>query len=179
MKSKKVRITVDILLIIIGVVFLIFGIKDAIEFFTPAKVEDGVKFNKDYNTVSAEEAVFKYVSLDNLEKTLDKENAIVLVGNPLDPWVQVLVKPLNDALVSLEKEAYYYEEKEENKEHTSYKNIMQKLEIDSFITPTIIVIKNKEITILDYNSLYDSSFDGLPVEYWNEERTDDLKSKLN
>ena len=153
MKSKVLRITVDLILIVLGIVFLVFGIKDVSNTLSKPALEDNVKFSKSYTNVPSDNN-FKYIeSIDKIED----DNAIIFVGNPEDPWSQVLAYTLCDILKN--RVIYYLED-----------------EIEESI-PQIVIIKNKEKKTYTKSIIIDGDYDGIPIEYWTSEKRDKL-SKL-
>ncbi len=61
-KSKLVIITLDIIIIILGVVFLISGIKDAVNTYNKYKMTDEKKFSGIYN-LNIKDVKYKYLSI--------------------------------------------------------------------------------------------------------------------
>ena len=178
MKNKTLRIIVDITLIILGIIFLVFGIKDLINEINANKVEDSVRFKKDYSYVSTDN-VYKYITLKELDKMLDSETGIVLVGNPKNPWTQVLVSPLNDVVKSSDMNIYYLDNSDIDESSKYYISILSKLEIEDFEVPNIIFIKQGTIIKLYSKSdLYESSYKDAPIEYWTENRLESFNKDM-
>ena len=108
----------------------------------------------------------------NANKLL-KENSVILIGNSEDPYTQVLVKPLND--IYKNKKIYYLKSSmldSNKKEFDSFKKV---LGVKEFNTPTIIITKGNKHVILLKEDIYDSEFDGAPIEYFNNENKEKLK----
>lgn len=170
--TRKLRIILDILIILIGFVFLYFGIRDAKVYISNIKKSDAEVFHKEYSYVSVKECVYEYISLKDANKLL-KENSVILIGNSEDPYTQVLVKPLND--IYKNKKIYYLKSSvldSNKKEFDSFKKV---LGVKEFNTPTIIITKGNKHVILLKEDIYDSEFDGAPIEYFNNENKEKLK----
>ena len=175
--NKKVRLTIDVLLIILGIAFLIFGIKDLKTFISNQniKISDAEKFKRDYQYVE-EDNVYKYIKIKNLSTLLEsKEEKIVLIGSPLDPWTQVITLPLNNIVKSMKKNIYYLDLDDVDKESKDYKKVLKALKV---ATPTVIVKTKTDINILDKQVLYDSKYTDAPIEYWTDERIDKLEKLI-
>ena len=155
MKSKTLRIIVDSILIILGIIFLVFGIKDAIGYTKTNNIEDNVKFSKSYTNVLTDNK-FKYIkSLDEIE---NKKNIIVFFFNPEDPWSQVLATTLYQITKDKLDVIYYLESQKDDD------------------IPKLIILNDKE-EIYTKSDLVDSEYDGIPVEYWTDVKKNEL-SKL-
>ena len=175
--NKKARLTIDILLIILGIAFLIFGIKDFKTFVSNQniKISDAEKFKRDYQYVDTEN-VYKYIKIKNLSTLLEsEEEKIVLIGSPLDSWTQVITLPLNNIVKSMNKNIYYLDLDDVDKESKDYKKVLKALKV---ATPTVIVKTKTDINILDKQVLYDSNYTDAPIEYWTDERTKELEKLI-
>ena len=154
MKSKPFRITIDLILIILGIIFLVFGIKDAISTFSTKELDDNVKFSKSYTNVPTDNT-FKYIkSLDNL----DEQNAIIFIGNPNDVWSQVISPVLYEIVKDKYDVIYYYEELED--------------------VPEIIIINESNKNFFKKDDLINSDYEGIPIEYFTQEKRLELSNKL-
>lgn len=152
MKTKAFRIIVDLILIILGIVFLVFGIKDAVNTFGKRPMEDNIKFSKSYTNVSTNN-VYKYIgSIEEIN------TGIVFVGNPLDAWSQVLASALEVAVKNNYEVIYY-------------------LEQDTDI-PQIVVIKDGKTFTYKKAEIIDSGYDDAPISYFTEERLNQLKTLI-
>ncbi len=170
--NKKLRIIVDIVLIAVGIVFLIFGIKDAIAMYKNNKVTDNVQFSKTYRSIS-EDNIYKYVTDKEANKILNDGTGVVLIGKETDAWMQVLVAPLNDYAESYVDTIYYLEM---DKDTESYK-VSDNL--DYVKSPTIIIVKNgKVLDTLEKDDLIEDDYKGAPIDYFDSERLEDLHKKL-
>ena len=148
MKSKSFRIIIDLLVVILGIVFLVFGIKDTIKSFSQPTIEDNIKFSKSYTNVPTNN-IYKYVeSIDEIE---DENNTVIFVGNPKDEWSQVLACVLFDVLNDKYNIIYYLEE------------------YDSSI-PNLIILKNGKQSIYKKNDLIEPNYKEAPIDYWTDER---------
>jgi len=170
MKTQKSRIIVDLILIILGIIFLVFGIKDLVDKINSTKIDDATRFKSEYSYVSKENN-YEYLTFKKFEKMINSKTGVILLGSPLDPWTQVLVEPLNVVA------------KEENTiidylDVNEYKNIIKKSKIlDNFDVPKIIFIKNGKInTIINKEDIYDKEFDDAPIEYWTDEKLEEFNS---
>lgn len=178
MKNKWFRIIIDIVLIIVGIVFLILGIKDFIATIKSNKVEDAVRFQKNFSYVSADNN-YKYISLKELDKLLN-EKGIILIGNHLDSWTQVLVSPLNEIVKTYKEDIYYLETEKLDVKSKYYNNIISKLELDHLEYPTIIFVKDGVVqSIYKKDDIYQKDYEEAPIEYWTSKRIDDFKMTIS
>ena len=170
--TKKLRIILDILIILIGFVFLYFGIRDARIYYANMKKSDAEIFHKEYSYVSVKDCVYEYISLKDANKIL-KEDSVILIGDSEDPYSQVLVKPLNDIYKG--KKIYYLQSVLLDSKKKEYNSFKKELKVKEFTTPMIILSKSNKHKVLTKNDIYDSEFDGAPIEYFNNERKEKLK----
>ena len=175
MNNKKLRIILDSLIIIIGVVFLVFGVRDGIKDINKHKLTDAEKFHKSFNYVSVEDSVYEYVSIRGVYKVLD-EDSIVLFGDKNNAWTQVLVKPLNDIYKG--KKIYYVEMNDIDPDSPAYEGILSKLKIKKLIIPTVVVTKDKKRVVLSRDDIVDKDYEGAPIDYFNDQTIDKLKELL-
>ena len=177
MKNKKTRIVIDSLLIILGIVFLIFGIKDFKSFISSQKVNvsDRERFKNDYQYVAKDNS-YEYIDIKELKTILDsKDEKIILVGSPLDSWTQVLVSHLDEYAKSIKKSIYYLDLDKVDKTSDEYRKILKKIKLDDIETPTVIIKSKSNIELLKKEELYDSSYTDAPIDYWTEKRVEELK----
>lgn len=180
--TKALRIIVDLLLIILGIIFLVFAIKDAKDFINSQKTNpltDAERFSKDYSYIDSNN-VYKYISLEELNNVLDN-TGIIILGEKYDPWMQVLVSPLNDIISSYNKNILYYDTSIEVDETSDiYISIISKLGINNFgVFPNIIIVKDGKILLyLEKKNIYDLEYSGAPIDYWTDESIKNLKDKL-
>lgn len=173
--NKKLRIGLDIVLIIVGIVFLIFGIKDAISMYKDSKVDDNVKFYRSYRSVGKDN-IYKYLSVKKAEKLLDDGTGIIVFGETTDPWMQVLAEPLED-VVEAELDEIYYLELDDIDFDKEAKNIKDK--IGDVTSPRIVIVKDgKVLTDLKKSDLVDEEYEDAPIDYYDESRIETLKSQL-
>ena len=170
--TRKLRIILDILIILIGFVFLFIGIRDARIYFASMKKSDAEIFHKEYSYVRKKECVYEYISLKEANKLLD-ENSVILIGDSEDPYTQVLVKPLNDIYKG--KKIYYLKSSLLDSKGKAYNSFKKVLNVKEFTTPMIILSKANKHIVLTKDNIYDSEFDGAPIEYFNNERKEKLK----
>ncbi len=179
MKYKTLRIITDIILIVVGIIFLIFGIKDAIDMYNSSKISDALLFKKSYSYVP-EDNVYNYVTLKELNKMLRDDSFILLIGDPLDSWTQVLVSPLNEVASSKDHKIYYLETTDLDNTSSNYKKLLTNLDLDGLTTPYIAFIKDGSIyKTYSKDDLYESDYDGAPIEYWTKDKLDTLKSDIS
>ena len=179
MKHKRLRIIVDIVLIVVGIIFLIFGIKDAIDMYNSSKVSDALRFKKSYSYVP-EDNVYNYVTLKDLNKMLKGDSFILLIGEPLDSWTQVLVSPLNEVVNSKNQKIYYLESTDLDSTSSDYEKLLSNLDLDKLTTPYIAFIKDGSIYKTYFkDDLYESDYDGAPIDYWTEDKLDTFKNNLS
>lgn len=174
--NKTLRIVVDVLLIVIGIVFLVFAVKDAYDMYRDSKVTDNVKFLKSYRSVS-EDNPYKYTDLKRSKKLIESEAGVLLIGEPNDPWTQVLVKPLEDIVSNYEMDIYYLESIELNKNSKAYKDYP--IDLGKCEIPCLVIFKKGEILKqLEKKDIFDSSYDGAPIEYFEKYSKSILEDNL-
>lgn len=154
MKSKTFRITIDLILIALGITFLVFGIKDAIKTFSKPTLEDSIKFTKSYTNVPTDNT-FKYI--DSISELDDKNNVILFIGSPNDVWSQVLAPTLYNITKDKYDVIYYFEYNED--------------------VPQIVIINDSKFTYKK-DDLIDLNYKGIPIEYYTQEKTIELSDKL-
>ncbi len=168
-KDKKIRIAVDVLLIVLGFVFLGFGIRDAIVKYKSSITPDNALFKKSYPN-AYEENIYKYIDVKEANKIIGSGTGIIFIGAPHDSWSQVIVAPLEDAVKELDIDGIYYLE---------YKDDSDELSIEEELSiPSIIIIKERKVTVVSKEELIDSEYDGIPIEYYDEKHKEDLKNLL-
>lgn len=174
MKNKALRIGLDIALIVIGIVFLIFGIKDAINYASKDKLSDNVQFSRDYPEIN-EDNIYKYMNASEASKMLESGSGVLLLGKKSDTWMHVLVSPLNDILKENVENINYLDM--DTIDENDYKSLEEKIELIN--SPCIVIIKNGEVkTKLSKSDIIPENFDGAPIEYFTDERIASLKEKL-
>lgn len=176
--NKTTRIIIDIIVIIIGIIFLISGIKDAYNFYQSNKVQDNLVFRKSYRDVE-EDNIYKYVTLKETNKFLEEGTGILLIGSPQDSWTQILVKHLHDYSKNHIDKIFYLETDELDTDSKEYDKLVNK--IDKVSTPYIVIMKEgKTLTALAKKDIYDDEdFEGAPIEYFDGENIASLQSKLS
>lgn len=155
--NKKLRITIDIVLILVASVFLFFGVKEVTKKIDALKVSDSTKFSRSYQSVG--ENNYEYLTEKGLEKVSD---GVVFIGNPNDPWSQVLAPVLTELLVEYKVTTSYYYETDED-------------------TPRILVFQEgKRVVELKKSDIYNENYDGIPIEYFeNNEFKENFKTSLD
>lgn len=166
MKNKTLRIVLDVILIIIGIVFLISGVKEAYNLYNSNKIEDNIIFKKSYNYVD-EDNIYKYINTKELNNLLKNKRGIALIGYKTDPWMQVLVSPLNKIISTKYDVIYYLELDDLDTDSKEFKELNKKIDISS---PLLIIFNKEEIKILTKKDLIDESYQEAPLEYFDEER---------
>lgn len=150
--TKSMRIIVDLVLIILGIIFLVFGIKDAIKQRENSKTKDNVLFSTNYKNVSTDN-VYKYIN------NIDDTDGLILICNPHDPYCYVLAPVLNDIAKENDIIINYYEK-------------------DTDI-PLIKFRKDKkDIKDIKKEDIFDKNYNGILIEYFNYDKIDKLKSLL-
>ncbi len=166
--KKPLRITIDVIVIIVGIVLLVLGVNDAIDKIESLKVADSLRFKKSYSYVD-EDNRYKYVDLKAANKMLKKGTGILLIGSPEDPWTQVLVKHLDVLAKNIDIDISYLEKDDIDIESSAYKDFP--IDIITVSTPHIALIKDgslvKEISKED---IYGSEYEGAPIDYFTAER---------
>lgn len=178
MNQKALRIIIDVILIGLGIVFLVFGIKDAIAMYNSTKIEDSVKFKSEYS-YAPEDNVYEYINIKEMYRMLNSDTGIVLVGSPKDAWTQVLVSPLNDVIKTYKYKINYIDIDEIDKTSKYYESVLDTLNIDSFSTPEIIFVKDgNAIDILEKKDIYINIYNTIPIDYWSEDNKTTFETLL-
>lgn len=175
MKNKTARLAVDVIMIIVGIALLIWGIKDAYDFFKPPKVDDNILFRRSYRSVP-EDNKYRYINKEDVENVFEEGSNILILGKTTDPWMQVLVGPLNE-IIKDEVDVIYYLEMDDLTFTEEEK--INGIRFDNLSLPHIFVIESGDIKkSLGYKDIFDSDFDGAPIEYFDEEHKAILKDYL-
>lgn len=180
MKNKTLRIILDLVLIVVGIIFLVIGIKDAYNFYIENKIEDNVRFKKSYASVPKDN-IYRYVTIEEADEILSNKTGLILLGRTDDPWMQVLVKPLND-IVKEHFETIYYLELDElsNNEKKKVDTSPIRTRLEDMELPYIFIVKDGNILgEIDKSDLIDDEFEGAPIEYFDDEHLIELKNKLS
>ena len=149
-KEKAFRIAVDVILIVLGIVFLIFGIKDVIDKYDAQKTPDNLLFKDSYRSVS-DDNPYVYLSRKEYDKFTSGGTGVVFVANPTDPRAQVVASPLANVTAEYGLDIVYY------------------LEVDEDEDLQILVIENGEtITNLSKEDIFDENYEGTLAEYFKE-----------
>lgn len=178
MKNKTLRIVLDLVLIIVGIVFLIIGIKDAYNFYKENKIADNVRFMRSYRS-APEDNIYKYVTLDEANDILLNGTGLIFLAKTNDPWAQVFVAHLNEIAKEYIDEIYYLEMDDIDMDKQEDKLELQN-RFGNMLLPYIIIVKDgKILSELDKDDIVDADFDGAPIEYFDEETIKDVKEKLS
>lgn len=176
MKNKTLRIILDLVLIIVGIIFLIIGINDAYNLYKDSKSNDNITFKKSYNSVK-QDNIYKYIKLQEIDKILDNEKGILLIGKTTDPWMHILVSPVNDILEGEIEKIYYLEL--DNIDETSETFIDLNKRLDKLNSPCIVIFnKGQLLTVLNKEDIFNPDYEGAPIDYYDDKRIDELKEKL-
>lgn len=174
--NKKLRITLDLIIIAVAVVFLIFGIRDAIDKFKGNSISDNMRFARVFSDLY-ENNIYKYISLKDTNRMIEKNSGVILIANHNDEWTGALVKPLEDIVKNRVDKIYYLELDGIDMSSKEYLKLTKKIgNLDTF---RLLIIKNgKVLTNLSKTELVEESYDGDPKEYFEDTRIDALKEKL-
>lgn len=175
----KINYTIlaDILLIIVGVVFLISGINDFKDYYNRSHPSDAALFHLSYTSVLEKDAKYEYIKLNKINNILN-ENVIIFAGNTKDAFSQILAKPLNDIMLEKDEKIYYLELDNIDTKNTKYSEFLQKINTEKLSTPSIIVKKDNNIKVITKNDWFNKEYDGILVEYFDEEQIDNLKKLI-
>ena len=102
----------------------------------------------------------------------------ILVGNPTDSWTRILVKPLNDIYKEKNKTIYYLEINDDIKKTNEYKDFLKVLKVKNLNTPSIIISKNSKISIYTKDDIISKDYDGIPLEYFNDDNIKKFKELI-
>lgn len=184
--NKTLRIILDLLLIIVGIGFLISGIKDAYNFYNESKnknvIEDSERFRRSFRSAPVDN-IYKYVDLDEANDILLNKTGVILLGKTNDPWLQVLVEPLNN-IVKEELDTIYYLELDDidasNFQTSDYDKPVIQTRLEDIVLPYIYIVKDGVILEeLGKEKIIDKNYDEAPIEYFSDKRVAELKEKLN
>ncbi len=177
--NKVVRISLDIILIILGIIFLVFGIRDFKDKINESKLGDNEKFKKEFSYVSKDN-IYKYITLKDLTKILENGDYIILIGNKKDSWTQILVSPLNDVVKSNKiKNIYYLDINSIDKNDKNYNKLLSKLKLKKLEVPIIIFTNDGKIKTVISKDIYDSDYDDAPIEYWSSDKLKTFNKLIN
>ncbi len=150
-KEKTLRIVIDIVIILIAGIFLVFGIKDLIGKIESTRIPDNVLFTKNYRNVP-EDNIYRYIEEKEYEKFLKDGTGVIFEGNPNDPWSQIIAPPLEEVIKELTIDEISYFESEKD-------------------TPRVVIVEQGKILAeLAHEDLIDSRYDGIPLEYFKDEK---------
>ena len=180
-KNIIVPLSILVLLIIAGLTYFFLIKKEEV---TP----DNVKFAKEYTKIS-EDNLFKYKTLEEVNKILTKGTGVVYLGFPECPWCQEYVKYIDEVSKSVGLDKVYYSnilddrknDAEEYKE--TVKILSDYLSNDDegnkrVYVPSVIVVSSGKIVMFDDETAKDTKGYDSPKEYWQNENLTALKTKL-
>lgn len=180
-KNIIVPISILVLLIIAGLTYFFLLKKEEV---TP----DNVKFAKEYTKIS-EDNLFKYKTLEEVNKILTKGTGVVYLGFPECPWCQEYVKYIDEVSKSVGLDKVYYsnildDRKNDTEEYKKTVKILSDyLSNDDegnkrVYVPSVIVVSSGKIVMFDDETARDTKGYDLPEEYWQREDLTALKTKL-
>ena len=180
-KNIIVPISILVLLIIAGLTYFFLLKKEEV---TP----DNVKFAKEYTNIS-EDNLFKYKTLEEVNKILTKGTGVVYLGFPECPWCQEYVIYIDEVSKSVGLDKVYYsnildERKNDTEEYKETVKILSDyLSNDDegnkrVYVPSVIVVSSGKIVMFDDETARDTKGYDSPKEYWQSEDLTALKTKL-
>lgn len=181
-KNIIVPLSILVLLIIAGLTYFFLIKKEEV---TP----DNVKFAKEYTKIS-EDNLFKYKTLEEVNKILTKGTGVVYLGFPECPWCQEYVKYIDEVSKSVGLDKVYYsnildDRKNDTEEYKETVKILSDyLSNDDegnkrVYVPSVIVVSSGKIVMFDDETARDTKGYDSPKEYWQSENLTALKTKLN
>lgn len=180
-KNIIVPLSILVLLIITGLTYFFLIKKEEV---TP----DNVKFAKEYTKIS-EDNLFKYKTLEEVNKILTKGTGVVYLGFPECPWCQEYVKYIDEVSKSVGLDKVYYsnilgDRKNDTEEYKETVKILSDyLSNDDegnkrVYVPSVIVVSSGKIVMFDDETARDTKGYDSPKEYWQSENLTALKTKL-
>ncbi len=174
--------------LILGVLVLICLVIGLVLIFTNSeKVEDSELFASEYTQVD-EDNVFVYKSAKEIIQILENGTGVVYLGFPECKWCQAYVPYLDEVAKenNIDK-IYYFNIREDREKNTAdYKKIVE-LTSDFLLyndegekrvfVPDIYVVLDGEI-LSHNNETSMITEDILPIDYWTDEKLDNLKKTL-
>lgn len=169
--TKTLRIVLDLVLIIVGIVFLGIGIKDAYNSYKENNVGDNVLFKRHYLSAKSDN-IYKFTTIEELNEVINSASGVILIGSPSDVWTIALVNPLDD-IVGEHLNEILYLEISDGEDYTSIENSIGKL-----TNPTIVIVdEGKVLKVLKREDIIDETFEGTPFDYFTE-HTSNLEENL-
>lgn len=180
-KNIIVPLSILVLVIIAGLTYFFLIKKEEV---TP----DNVKFAKEYTKIS-EDNLFKYKTLEEVNKILTKGTGVVYLGFPECPWCQEYVKYIDEVSKSVGLDKVYYsnildDRKNDTEEYKETVKILSDyLSNDDegnkrVYVPSVIVVSSGKIVMFDDETAKDTKGYDSPKEYWQSENLTALKTKL-
>lgn len=174
--------------LILGVLVLICLVIGLVLIFTNSeKVEDSELFASEYTQVD-EDNVFVYKSSKEIIQILENGTGVVYLGFPECKWCQAYVPYLDEVAKenNIDK-IYYFNIREDREKNTAdYKKIVE-LTSDFLLyndegekrvfVPDVYVVLDGEI-LSHNNETSMITEDILPIDYWTDEKLDNLKKTL-
>lgn len=180
-KNLKVLLSILVVLVITAAVYFFLIKKEEV---TP----DNVKFAKEYTKIS-EDNLFKYKTLEEVNKILTKGTGVVYLGFPECPWCQEYVKYIDEVSKSVGLDKVYYSNilSDRKKDTEEYKETVKILSDylsnddegnKRVYVPSVIVVSSGKIVMFDDETARDTKGYDSPKEYWQSENLTALKTKL-
>lgn len=180
-KNIIVPLSILVIVIIAGLTYFFLIKKEEV---TP----DNVKFAKEYTKIS-EDNLFKYKTLEEVNKILTKGTGVVYLGFPECPWCQEYVKYIDEVSKSVGLDKVYYsnildDRKNDTEEYKETVKILSDyLSNDDegnkrVYVPSVIVVSSGKIVMFDDETAKDTKGYDSPKEYWQSENLTALKTKL-
>lgn len=174
--------------LILGVLVLICLVIGLVLIFTNSeKVEDSELFASEYTQVD-EDNVFVYKNAKEIIQILENGTGVVYLGFPECKWCQAYVPYLDEVAKenNIDK-IYYFNIREDREKNTAdYKKIVE-LTSDFLLyndegekrvfVPDVYVVLDGEI-LSHNNETSMITEDILPIDYWTDEKLDNLKKTL-
>lgn len=176
-----------IFIIIMSVMFIVTGCSEKNN-NNDIVMTDADKFSAEYVKVDKENP-FVYRTLEEANAILENGTGIVYLGFPECPWCQQYVVYLNEVAKDYEIEKIYYVNifNDRNNNTEEYKKTVSLLEgylqYDEegkrrIYVPAVIAINKGEIVGFDDESAWDTKGYDSPEKYWNVNRVESLKLRL-
>lgn len=183
MKKRIIIICITVILLVIVSILYFQSKKEVVKVN-----EDAIKFSSEYTEVGIDN-VYKYKTIDEAIKILDKGTGIIFFGFPECAWCQRYAVYLNEAAKETDIDTVYYvniyEERKNNTEN--YQKIVEKLgnnlQYDDegnlrLFVPNLTMVKKGEVIFNDCETSLDTGGKETPDQYWNFIKVNALKDRL-
>ena len=182
--KKRIAIIFITAILLVVVTVLYFKSKETTEVVNT----DAIKFSSEYLEVGTDN-VFKFKTIEEVIKILEKGTGIVFFGFPECKWCQRYAVYLNESAKEADIENIYYlnilEDRKNNTE--GYQKLVEllgdNLQYDNegnhrIFVPNLTMVVNGKIVFNDYETSLDTDGKESPDEYWNFVRVNALKDRL-